>query len=188
MKHIKLASAIAFVLGVAAVGTASASTGGTITLTGSVSDATCTVSGGTGTDGGTGNFNVALDQASLADVATAGTVSHNKPFQVMIGGPGQSSCAAGTVATMGFLPSSTQIDAATGALQNALASGAKNVEIQLADSVGTAIDLTTGATQMVTVATGATQATLDYSAQYLPTAVGTSGLISTSVVYNVDYN
>ena len=48
MKHIKLAAAAAFVLGVAAAGSASADNGD-ITFTGSVTDGTCVVSGGTGT-------------------------------------------------------------------------------------------------------------------------------------------
>ncbi|WP_081061825.1 fimbrial protein [Burkholderia territorii] len=188
MKIVKRSSAIAFGIGIIAAGSAAASTGGTITFTGAVGDATCSVSGGSGTDGGTNNFIVGLDPASLADVATPGQASHAKKFKVSIGGPGETTCAAGTIATMGFLPSSPRVDAATGNLINALSNGARNVQVQLLDASGTAINLASANTQAVTVPPGATQAELDYSAQYFSTGVGTSGLVSTSVLYNVNYN
>ncbi|MEQ4574851.1 MULTISPECIES: fimbrial protein [Gammaproteobacteria] len=192
MKNFKLASAIALVMSAAAIGNASAVDSGTITFTGSVSDATCTISGGAGTDGGTGNFTVALDQAALGDLANAGDIAKTKPFQVVIGLPGEASCAAGTVAHMRFVPSSPQVDADTGALRNAIlpvAGGAGNTQVQVTDNAGAAINLADAANNTdVTIGDNNT-ATLNYRAQYL--AVGgaaTSGRVSTSVVYEVSYN
>ena len=76
MKHIKLASAIAVIVGVAFAGSAAAANNsGTITFTGAVNDVTCTVKGGSGTDGGTGDFVVGLDPAEANELATAGDVA-----------------------------------------------------------------------------------------------------------------
>lgn len=190
MKHLKLASAAAIALGLAIAGSASAQSGGTITFTGSVTDATCTVSGGTGTDGGTGNFTVALDEVNVNQLAAANDVANAKQFSVIIGGPGQGSCQDGTVATMSFLPSSPRIDAATGALRNALSGEAQNAQIQLlrGGMTGNAINLASGTEQfMATVANNT--ATIPFGVQYLAVnGAATPGLVSTSVVYAVTYN
>jgi major type 1 subunit fimbrin (pilin) len=188
MKSIKLASATAIALGLAFAGSASAQSGGTITFTGSVADATCTVSGGTGSDGGVGSFVVNLTEAAPADLATAGNVANAKQFNVVIGGAGQGSCVDGTIATMGFVPSSPQIDAATGALINVADAG--NVQVQLLDggATGTAINLAAGS-YSATATVGATNtAIIPFGAQYLATAAATPGLVRTAVLYTVNYN
>ncbi|RDS84183.1 fimbrial protein [Dyella psychrodurans] len=190
MKQFKIASAIALTLGLAIAGSASAqsSSGGTITFTGSVTDATCTVTGGTGTSGGTGNFSVALDQVDASVLSAAGVTANPKMFDVIIGGPGQGTCEDGKVASMSFLPSSIYIDAATGALSNALSGEATNTEIQLLDSTNAVIDLRMGAVAgMATIANNT--ATIPFTAQYLAVnGAATPGLVSTNVVYAVTYN
>jgi len=190
MKHFKLASAVAIAMGIAFAGAASAasSNGGTITFTGSVDDVTCTVTGGGGTDGGQGNFTVALAPAAPADLAVAGDVTKPKPFSVQIGGPGQGSCTDGKVARMSFLTSSPRIDAATGALTNALSGEAMNVQVQLTDSSGV-INLADPSYFQDSPPIANNTAVIPFTAQYL--AVGgaaTPGLVSTSVVYAVTYN
>jgi major type 1 subunit fimbrin (pilin) len=190
MKHVHLASALALVMGLAAATSASAAaaTGGTITFTGAVTDATCTVTGGVGTDGGKGNFTVALDPVEAAALPKAKKTANPKNFDVIIGGPGQGTCEDGKVATMSFLVSSPRIDAKTGALTNALADEATNVQIQLLNGDLEVIDLSKNKNaQQATIVDNT--ATIPYTAQYL--AVGgaaTPGLVSTSVVYAVAYN
>lgn len=190
MKHIKLASAVAIAMGIAFAGVASAasSNGGTITFTGSVDDTTCTVTGGGGTDGGQGKFTVALDAALPEDLKAAGDTAKPMPFSVQIGGPGQGSCTNGKVASMSFLTSSPRIDAATGALVNALSGEATNVQVQLTDSKG-AIDLADPSYKQDSPDIANNTAVIKFGAQYL--AVGgaaTPGQVSTSVVYSVTYN
>ena len=190
MKQIKIVSAIALTLGLAIAGSASAAdAGGTITFTGSVTDATCTVTGGTGTSGGTGNFSVALDQVNASALAAAGDTANPKVFDVIIGGPGQGTCENGKVASMSFLPSSIYIDAATGALSNALTGEATNTQIQLLDGTTNAtIDLRTG-TYAATATIANNTATVPFTAQYLAVnGAATPGLVSTNVVYAVTYN
>jgi major type 1 subunit fimbrin (pilin) len=191
MKHIKLASALVVAMGLAAVGTvsAAASSGGTITFTGAVTDQTCTIKGGTGTDGGTGNFTVALDPVPATSLAAAQDVAGNKPFNVEIGGPGQSTCENGKIATMSFLTSSPQVDAATGALKNALSGEATNTEVQVLDGTGKAIALNDPANGVQSPAIVDNTAIIPFQAQYLAVNGGaTAGLVSTSVLYAVTYN
>jgi major type 1 subunit fimbrin (pilin) len=191
MKHIKLASALVVAMGIAAAGVASAaaSTGGTITFTGAVTDQTCTVTGGAGTNGGTGNFTVALDPVPASDLAAAADTAAQKQFQIVIGGPGQTTCQDGKVATLSFVPSSPQIDPATGALVNALTGQATNVEVQVLDNNQAAIALNDPANGVTFPAIANNTATQDFYAQYLAVNAGaTPGLVSTDVLYQVVYN
>jgi len=189
MKHIQLASALALVLGMSVATAASAAaTGGTIRFTGAVTDETCTITGGSGTDGGTGNFVVALDPVRASLLAAAGDVAGAKPFQVIIGGPGQGSCVNGKVATMSFLASSPRIDPMTGALTNALVGEATLTQVQVMEADGTAINMADPANGVRSPAIVNNTAIIVFQSQYLATGAATPGLVDTSVVYAVSYN
>jgi major type 1 subunit fimbrin (pilin) len=191
MKHIKIASALVAALGLATTGAvfAQSSAGGTITFTGSVTDQTCSVTGGAGTNGGTGNFSVALDSVPASALAAAGDTAANKPFSVVIGGPGQTTCEDGKVATLSFEISSPQIDAASGALVNALSGQATNTEVQVLDGEGNVINLADPANAVQSPAIADNTAVIPFQAQYLAVGGGaTAGLVSTEVVYGVTYN
>ncbi|WP_130617566.1 fimbrial protein [Dyella amyloliquefaciens] len=188
MKNVKLATAL-FALGFVAIGSAAhaSSNGGTITFTGAVTDETCTVTGGAGTDGGTGNFTVALDPVAASKLPSAGSFANKKPFQVIIGGQGQGSCQDGKVATMSFLASSPRVNP-NGNLDNALTGQATNTQVQVLDATGTAIALNTGTWSVNSPAIANNTATIDFGAQYFATGAATPGLVSTSVIYAVTYN
>lgn len=190
MKNFKIASAIALALGIAVVGSASAaaSSGGTITFNGALTDQTCTIKGGSGTDGGTGSFIVALDTIPATDIKASGDTAAWKPFAVIIGGPGEGTCENGKVAHMAFEVSSPRIDAATGALTNALTGEATNAEIQVTKSDKTAINLADPANGVDSPAIANNTATINLGAQYLGTGAATAGKVSTSVLYGVTYN
>nr|WP_199043641.1 type 1 fimbrial protein [Dyella sp. ASV24] len=189
MKNFKIASALV-ALGLVVAGSASAasSNGGTIRFTGAVTDETCTITGGTGTDGGESNFTVALDPVPASALPSSGSIANEKAFQIIIGGAGQGTCVDGKIATMRFLPSSPRVSAATGNLMNALSGQATKTEVQLLDApAGKALDLRTGATLASTTITN-NQATITMAAQYFATGAATPGLVDTSVVYGVTYN
>lgn len=190
MKQYIIATAMALALGSAASASAQAAAGGTITFNGAVTDMTCTVSGGSGTNGGTGNFIVSLDPVPSSALPAAGAIAGPKPFDVVIGGPGQGSCTNGKIAAMSFLPSSPQVDPTTGTLKNALAGEAGNTNIELVDETASAvINLADPSNSFVAPAIADNTAVIPFSAHYK--AVGgaaTPGLVSTSVVYAVRYN
>lgn len=190
MKQIQIAAAIALAMGLGFASHANAApaiAGGTITFTGLVTDDTCPVTGGAGTDGGRYDFIVALQAVNTSALATAGSFAGKKPFDVIIGGPG-TGCDTSKVASMKFLPSSPRVDALTGTLTNALAGEATNTNIQLLDASDAVINLADAANESTAAFVGDT-ATISYRAQYLAVnGPATAGLVSTSVVYAVTYN
>lgn len=190
MNNFKIASAIALAMGLAVAGSASAAaaSGGTITFTGQINDTTCTITGGPGTDGGQGNFTVALQPVDQSQLTTAGATAGKKAFTVQIGGPTDATCQNGKVATLSFLTSSPRIDATNGALMNALSGQATMADIQVLDAAGTAIDLRDPANGVMSPAIANNTALINFNAQYLATGTATPGLISTSVLYGVTYN
>ncbi|MFC4761904.1 fimbrial protein [Dyella koreensis] len=190
MKHIKLASAIAVIMGIAFAGSAvAANNSGTITFTGAVNDVTCTVKGGSGSDGGTGDFVVGLTPADASQLAAAGDIANPKRFDVQIGGPGQGTCTDGKIGAMSFETASPQIDAATGALRNVLAGEATNVQVQLADAAGTVINLADPSFSVPFTIDANNTAIIPYTAQYLAVnGAATPGLVRTDVLYKVVYN
>lgn len=190
MKSIKFVSAVAMAAGVLVMGNAQAQTanGGTIRITGAVTDATCTITGGSGTDGGTGNVGVALDPVAATSLTKAGDIANRKAFSLIIGGPGQGSCVNGKVAALSFNVASPRIDAATGTLTNALVGQATNTNIQMTDATGTALNLASPATVVNSPAIADNTSTINMGAQYYATGAATPGLVDTSVQYGVTYN
>jgi major type 1 subunit fimbrin (pilin) len=191
MKQYQIAAAIALAMGLGFASHANAQfiNGGTITFTGVVTDDTCPVQGGSGTDGGKNNFIVALDAVNTSALAVDGAVAGKQPFDVVVGGP-DSGCNPNLVASMKFLSSSPRVDPTTGTLTNALAGEAGNTNIQLLDASDAVINLADTNNSVTLPWDVATKtAVVKYSAQYK--AVGgaaTAGLVSTSVVYSVAYN
>jgi major type 1 subunit fimbrin (pilin) len=201
MKNTKLASALALAMGLASVGTASAQTvgnSGTVYFRGAVTDTTCTVRGGDNTTPGDGsNFTVVLNDVPATDLSAANSTAAPKTFTVVIGGEGQTSCAAtssgGTlVATMTFVRSETV--GVGGNLDNQLSAaggGATNTQIQLlnGDDTAAAIDLSqpNAGAQNATIVNNT--ASMQYTAQYISIPGGaTPGTVETNVAYQVAYN
>ncbi|WP_250627112.1 fimbrial protein [Pinirhizobacter soli] len=188
MKQLQIAAAIALAMGLGFASHANAQSfnGGTITFTGTVTDDTCPVKGGAGTDGGANNFIVALSAVNTSALATDGAVAGKKSFNVVIGGE-DTGCDTTKVASMKFLATSPRVDATTGTLTNALPGEATNTNIQLLDAADAVINLADGSNSFSSAWVGDT-ATITYAAQYK--AIGgaaTAGLVSTSVVYSVEY-
>lgn len=192
MKHIKLASALVVAMGMVAVGTASAGTsGGTITFTGTVTDTTCAISGGSGTTGGKNNFTVPLDPIDQKTLNTAGN-GNQHPFNMEINEDGATDCVAKT-ADFSFDIASQMIDPLTGALKNNVGKKyAVNTEIQLLNQdTGQIINLADPASATLPTVTldGNSKGTIKLIAQYLaPNNDAGAGAVRTNVQYNVVYN
>ena len=114
---------------------------GTITITGSVSGTTCTISGGTGASPGSGaNFPVVLDRVQTSALKAAGDTAGAKRYFVYVGGSG--GCPDGTKVAVRYEPTSPGINPATGNLRNtATATPASRVEVQILDGASNTGDL-----------------------------------------------
>ncbi|HEV7779565.1 MAG TPA: fimbrial protein [Luteibacter sp.] len=179
---------LASVIGALLIGVAGASVAkdATITFKGSIDATTCTVTGGTGTTATVDDFTVDLPKVSVGRLAANGDVAGEIPFTVELAG---TACTDGKIAKMNFEASrSPNINTATGNLKNkAGATFAKNVEVQLLNKAGNAINLGTNA-NVLPETIAANKATFTHTAQYRATGVATAGAVETSVVYSIAYN
>jgi len=188
MKKTLLSAALVAVVGSAVIPSAFAADG-KITFKGQISDVTCTVTGGTGTDGGAQNFTVTLPTIPKTALDVAGDRAGDTPFSVVIGGTGQTGCTNGKVASLKFEAAQSPVDAATGRLINSIAAGsAAVVQVGLLNDTKQDINLYTSAGSTAAAIAGNT-ATLNYWAQYYaPTTGVTSGAVDTYVMYSAQYN
>jgi major type 1 subunit fimbrin (pilin) len=196
MKKTLFSAALAATLGFVAL--QAQASDGTITFTGQITDAICTVTGGAGTDGAAKDITVKLDTVSVNALAANGQTAGDHPFSLIVAGGTGGNCADGTKVTLHFdgatTPSgfaSAMVNPATGRLKNktpGTGGMANNVEVGVLNTNGSQINLwTSSGSPQATVSGGKAQ--LDYVAQYVATGgAATVGLVNTAVMYSVIYN
>ena len=170
MKKLVVAGVATLGLG---LGNAALATEGTITITGFVSDKTCTI------NQGSGNKTVPLSSIAMSSLP-AGQTAGITPFTLEFSG-----CSA-TKVRAHFEPGSN-VDAATGDLKNTEAGGS-NVQVSILNDAQQRIDLRNNSnSQQVEVTDGS--ATLLYHAAYRAPAgaAATAGSVKTTVEYSMDY-
>jgi len=185
-----LSAALAAVCGIAALAPqATMAADGTLTFRGNISGVTCDVTGGSGTNGGSGDIVVTLPTVSTNALAAPNQTAGATQFSLTIGGSGATNCTDGKVASLAFTSSSALIDASTGNLKNTSgASYATNVEVGLLNNNNQPINLYTSANSSEATILNNT-ATLDFVAQYVATGgAATEGTVDTSVEYSLTYN
>ncbi|HBU6132940.1 MULTISPECIES: fimbrial protein [Enterobacter] len=172
----------------AGAGSAAAAEDGTITFDGTISDATCTITGGDAQGESTSpDFTVHLPTVSTTALATAGQRAGDTPFFIKLSG---TNCTNNKIASVFFeLAQSTNINTATGNLKNTeTTGGATNVEIGLSDSAKAALNLTTANNNAKTATITGNTARFDYWAQYVATGgAASAGKVTTDVVYSIKY-
>lgn len=156
------------------LGTVALAADGTITITGHVSDKTCTVSQGGG------NKLVPLSNISKAALP-AGVTAGMTPFTLEFSG-----CTA-TKVRAHFEPGGN-VDAATGDLKN-IEAGGSNVQVRILNDAKQPIDLRDNSNNSQKVDTEEGVATLRYHAAYKAPAgeAATAGAVKTTVEYSMDY-
>ncbi|MFL9857501.1 fimbrial protein [Paraburkholderia madseniana] len=183
-----LIPAVAFatggLLGLASLGAQASD--GTITFTGSLSDTTCSINGkaaGTPAD----IPGVQLPEVSASALGTAGaTAGRTQPIVLALTG-----CSGTATKAVAFFESGPTVDKSNGYLMNqAATSPATNVEVRLLNASFQPINITKGvnndiATNGVPISGNA--ATLNYYGEYYATGKATSGAVSTSVNYTMQY-
>ena len=179
LKSNLLATALVVACGALALAPAANAADGTITINGKVLSSTCTVS-----NASAGNVAVTLPDVVYSAFTASGSVAGLTPFSLNL--TGCPTTPSGVVVAAQF--SGANIDAATGALKNG--TGTSNVEVQLTNSSGTAINLSTNPTPVNATISGTGTATLSYQAQYFqPSATAiTAGTVNTSVSFTLTYN
>lgn len=163
---------------------------GKISFSGVVTSATCSVTGGNGTTGASGDVEVKLPSISVDRLKGDGDVAGSTPFSLIIGGSGETGCTDGVIASLHIETQlSPMIDPSTGRLKNTDGQGyAKNIQIELLNNNGDVIDLYNSNNISEATISG-NSATLNFFAQYR--AVGSSvvaGNVSTNMIYSVVYN
>ncbi|RQH00578.1 fimbrial protein [Paraburkholderia dinghuensis] len=153
---------------------------GTITIQGTITAQTCSISGdGQGTD-----FTVMLPTVSTSALTIAGATAGRTPFNIAL-----TNCSpdSGTVSTY-FEPGVT-VNSSTGQLHNTNGD-AQNVEVGLLNSDATQIMLgqAQASQNSESASISAGSATLNYYAQYVAVnGASTAGQVDTSVMYSMSY-
>ncbi|MBU9851581.1 fimbrial protein [Rahnella aceris] len=164
---------------------------GTITFTGTISSATCIVTGGSDTGGQSvsGNFTVPLKDVSTTALSAAGKKAGDTAFHITLSG---TDCPNDKFANVSWeQAASVNIDSATGNLKNSVATGsATNVQVLLSDENKAPIDLrikVSDPTAGKKIANNS--AIFNYWAQYIATGgASTAGTVNTDIVYSIIYN
>ncbi|KLD63944.1 fimbrial protein [Dyella japonica] len=168
---------------------------GQITFTGEITDGTCTVTGGAGTDGATKDITVKMDKIQATALAADGAKAGDHPFTLTVAGGSSGTCADGTKVSLHFDGTASTtlgaslVNSATGRLKNLSGAGqATNVEVAVLNVDGSPVNMwTSSGSPVATVAGG--KATLNYVSQYVATGgAATVGLVKTAVMYSVQYN
>ncbi len=160
------------------IGTSAYASDGTITFTGTISSATCTVK----LNGGSSTGTVALPNVSNSVLATATTVAGATAFAINL-----SSCTTGKTVNA-FFEAGTTVDLLTGNLINT--GTATGVEVQLLTASATPISVGTvgQATNTGINTTSTPSGTLNYIARYYATGAAAAGTVNTNVTYSITYN
>ncbi len=195
MKKTLFSAALAAAFGLVAM-QASASDG-QINFTGKITAANCTVTGGSGTTGGTKDITVPLDTVSTGAFSASQLTAGDHPFTLNFGGTGSTGCTNGTKVTLHFDSATTpagyagtMVNSATGNLKNTTATGAAtNVEVGLTTTAGSQINMYTSNGSPQATINSAGTASIDYVARYVATnGMPTAGDVATAVMYSVIYN
>ncbi|RMH82372.1 type 1 fimbrial protein [Pseudomonas sp. AOB-7] len=173
--------AAVMVLGAGLVGSFGASASdGTITIMGEVVDASCDIS----VNGGTADATVVLPTVSKTVLAAPGDVAGATAVNLAL-----TNCPVSGSVRAYF--EAHNVDQATGYLRNnAAATPAGNVQVQVADAAGSGIDLRDNVGNTFVAFTddgGVGSANLNYMVQYIATGASTAGLVETALVYSLDY-
>ncbi|MFL9878968.1 fimbrial protein [Herbaspirillum rhizosphaerae] len=149
---------------------------GTITFSGSITAQTCTI------NGGTPNLAVTLPKISATALAVAGAKAGATPFTIALTG-----CTPASGNVRAFFEVGANVDTATGRLKNT--GTATNVQIGLTNVDGSniAVGAASGAQGTTYVPISSGNANLTYMAQYVATGAATSGTVTTSVTYTIEF-
>lgn len=177
MNTIKTWIKAATALLVTVAGTASAQT--TVNVSGSVFNATCTIT--------TSATNVALPAVNSANLSSVGATAGSTPWSVTISGP-TTSCNPNT---MNVLFGGSNINAAGRMKNNGTA---QFVDAQVINAANGVVDMSKGSGLQgtvpvsVTATAGTSSATQNYTIRYYATGAATAGTFTSSFTFTIEYS
>jgi major type 1 subunit fimbrin (pilin) len=174
MKKTLLSTALVAVMAAVAFAPTAQATDGTISFTGQINAATCTI------NNGTPDFTVQLPTVATTTLAAHGNTAGQTQFKIELSG-----CTSGTNASA-FFEQGANVDPITGNLIST--GGASNVQLQLLNSNGTSvINLLNPSTNTTTADVSTGSGTLTYYVQYFATAASSAGSVSGTEQYTIAY-
>ncbi|HFW6380829.1 fimbrial protein [Klebsiella aerogenes] len=175
------------IIGLGSALSAQATSTGTITFNGELTDSTCDVSvNGQGSDA-----NITLPTVSINELTTAGKTTGRTAFNLQL-----TDCVPGTSGgqskVSAFFQTGATVDQSTGRLKNTDTAGATMVDLQLLDASNSDAVINVGSTDQVSDMTYTDinadgTATLPYAVEYYANGQTTAGKVASSVVYNLQY-
>ena len=162
-----------------AFGSSAMAADGTITITGTVTDTTCSIA----VNDGTANATVTLPTVSTSSLAASGDTAGTTLYTISL-----TECSGTSLGTAhAWYEAGANVDTDSGRLNNTSDGTTTNVQVQLLNAdLGV---ITAGVTDQndVTVDISGGSGTLEYYAQYYATGVSTAGAVATSVDYTIEY-
>lgn len=165
--------------------TTNAATSGTINFSGMVTDTTCDVA----INGQNGDTTVTLPIVPTSELASIGKTTGQTNFTMtlencVLGQQGENTVSA-------FFQAGATVDNNSGRLKQTSASGAENVSLQLLDGTNGNVIFVGNSNQMESNYFANirenTAIKLPYSVRYYAEGPVTSGIVTSSVVYNLQY-
>ena len=192
MKKTLIAASLVFLSG--SVLSVNAASTGTITFNGQITDTTCDVN----VNGQGANATVTLPTVPSSTLTTQGMVTGRTNFNMQLTNCTLSSVSGDTVSKVSaYFQAGATVDPTTGHLKQQSSSGATNVSLQLIDGgsnqpikAGDASQSTSNTFYNLTDTGGAvitTPINLPYAVEYFADGKTTPGVVTSSVVYNLQY-
>lgn len=182
MKKLALIVSLATVFGFA--GHAQAAATGTVTFNGLLTANTCDVT----VDGQAADATITLPTVGIAQLSAPTNTAGETGFVMAL-----ENCTGGTLTTASaFFEAGPAVDLTTGRLKNTSSGGANNVSLQLLDGSSSSRSVInvgnsdqTINTAYVTISGGS--AVLPYSVRYYAEGTTTPGVVTSNVVYSIQY-
>ncbi|MFU2318883.1 fimbrial protein [Rahnella sp. PCH160] len=162
---------------------ASAVSDNTISFQGEVTDETCSLT----VNGNETSPIILLPTVSTSDLATSGSFAGATTFEMGVSGCTGTSGDDAAETAISTVFSGNLVETVNGTLGNT--GTAENVTVQILDTAGTAINLSSTYTAEgdLTLAAGDTASTATYTAQYYATDVAAAGTVAASMQYAISY-
>ncbi|BDU23188.1 fimbrial protein [Dyella sp. GSA-30] len=159
---------------------------GIITFNGAITTTSCLINGAA-PGAPASSFTVTMPTVNTSSMPNISDTAGATGFRIRIGGAGDTNCTNGTRVYAHFEPGPT-VDPTTGSLILQGTGAAAGVQIELANKLGSKIDIFNDQdSSQIKEVVANNEATLAYISRYVRTGAVTAGPANSSVMYTVSY-